>query len=69
MIVYIYAGCYNKKVKPDTMIIAWEERMDHSKEIAAAKEHFGKILTEQSERIDRLKSEGDFPAGDRKSVV
>lgn len=34
--------------------------MDHSKEIAAAKEHFGKILTEQLERIDRLKSEGDF---------
>lgn len=43
--------------------------MDHSKEIAAAKEHFGKILTEQSERIDRLKSEGDFVDYARKEHI
>ncbi|MGI6109160.1 MAG: isocitrate/isopropylmalate family dehydrogenase [Eubacteriaceae bacterium] len=33
---------------------------DHKQDIEKAKEHFGEILTEQFQRIERMKSEGDF---------
>lgn len=34
--------------------------MSHQAEIERAKEHFGKILEQQFERIERMKEEGDF---------
>lgn len=33
---------------------------DHTRDIEAAKEHFGEIIEQQLARIDRLKEEGDF---------
>ncbi len=33
---------------------------DHTRDIEAAKEHFGEIIEQQLVRIDRLKEEGDF---------
>lgn len=41
--------------------------MGNTQAIDAAKEHFGEVLQQQLERVDRLKQEGDWV--DRKSVV